>query len=101
MSDDRTLWPDLEWNAWKDTSTTLQRWTQIVGKIRLASTPWVNHSWGVTLYPTARGLTTSAMPRGRRTFQIDFDFVDHRLRIQTDDGAERTVELRPRSVADF
>jgi hypothetical protein len=76
-------------------------WTQIVGKIRLAWTPWVNHSWHVTLYVTARGLTTSPIPYGTRSFQIDFDFIDHRLVLQTHDGAVRTVALRPRSVADF
>jgi hypothetical protein len=87
--------------AWKETAATLHLWMQIVGKIRLAQSPWVNHSWHVTLYVTARGMTTSPMPHGRRTFQIDFDFIDHQLRIQASDGAIRTMALRPRSVADF
>jgi hypothetical protein len=72
-----------------------------VGKIRLARMPWINHSWHVTLYVTARGLTTSPIPHGTRVFQIDFDFVDHRLLIQTVDGAVRTIALRPRPVADL
>jgi hypothetical protein len=76
-------------------------WTQIVGKIRLAQTPWVNHSWHVALYMTSRGMTTTPIPHGTRTFQIDFDFIDHRLVIQTSDGALRTMPLRPVSVADF
>jgi hypothetical protein len=91
----------LPFDAWKDTYATLHMWTQIVGKIRLAQTPWVNHSWHVTLYATARGLTTSPIPHGARTFQIDFDFIDHRLLIQTSDGAVNTMALQPRSVADF
>jgi hypothetical protein len=70
-------WPELPLQEWKDTCETLHRWTQIVGKIRLRQTPWINHSWHVTLYPTARGLTTSAMRHGTRTFQMDFDFIDH------------------------
>lgn len=94
-------WPSLAFEAWKDTYATLHMWTQIVGKIRLVQTPWVNHSWHVTLYVTSRGLTTSPIPHGARTFQIDFDFIDHRLLIQTSDGAIKTVALQPRSVADF
>ena len=74
-------WPELPTAAWRETCATLQLWTQIVGKIRLADPPWLNHSWHVTLYVTARGLTTSPIPDGARTFQIDFDFIDHRLRI--------------------
>src|SRR5262245_42145102 len=81
MSPQADLWPSLALDDWKDTYATLHRWTQIVGKIRLALTPWINHSWHVTLYVTARGLTTSPIPYGARTFQIDFDFVDHRLLI--------------------
>jgi Family of unknown function (DUF5996) len=94
-------WPDLPLNGWKDTYETLHRWTQIVGKIRLRQTAWINHSWHVTLYPTARGLTTSAMRHGARTFQIDFDFIDHQLLIRCSDGGTTSVALRPRSVADF
>jgi hypothetical protein len=100
MADDER-WPSLPLAAWKDTYATLHMWTQIVGKIRLALTPWINHSWHVTLYVTARGLTTSPMAFGLRTFQIGFDFIDHRVLVQTDDGAVETVALRPRSVADF
>jgi hypothetical protein len=76
-------------------------WTQIVGKVRLKLAPWTNHSWHVTLYVTARGLTTSPIPHGTDTFEIRFDFVDHNLRILKSDGATRTIELKPRSVADF
>lgn len=94
-------WPSLAFEAWKDTYATLHMWTQIVGKIRLVQTPWVNHSWHVTLYVTARGLTTSPIPHGARTFQIDFDFIDHQLLIQTSDGAIKAIALQPRSVADF
>jgi Family of unknown function (DUF5996) len=94
-------WPSLPFQEWKDTYATLHMWTQIVGKIRLIQTPWINHSWHVTLYVTSRGLTTSPITHGTRTFQIDFDFVDHRLLIQTSDGTVRTMVLGPRSVADF
>ena len=84
-------WPELPTAAWRETCATLQLWTQIVGKIRLAKSPWLNHSWHVTLYVTPRGLTTSPMPDGTRTFQINFDFVDHRLRISTSDGGTRQL----------
>ncbi len=78
-SNSRTAWPELPTEAWRDTYATLHLWTQIVGKIRLTKSPWLNHSWHVTLYVTPRGLTTSPVPDGTRTFQIDFDFIDHRL----------------------
>ncbi len=94
-------WPTLPLKEWKDTYATLHMWTQIVGKIRLAQTPWVNHSWHVTLYVTSRGLTTSPIPYGQKTFEIDFDFVDHKLVIETSDGNVRLIDLRPRTVADF
>jgi Family of unknown function (DUF5996) len=94
-------WPELPYAAWKDTCQTLQLWTQIVGKIRLARTPWLNHSWHVTLYVTARGLTTSPIPDGARTFQIDFDFIDHVLWLRTSDGRFRQIMLRPMTVAEF
>ena len=93
--------PELPYAAWKDTCQTLHLWTQIVGKIRLARTPWLNHSWHVTLYVTARGLTTSPIPDGARTFQIDFDFVDHVLWLRTSDGHFRQVVLKPMTVAEF
>jgi hypothetical protein len=94
-------WPSLPFQEWKDTYVTLHMWTQIVGKIRLVQTPWVNHSWHTTLYITSRGLTTSPIPHGTRTFQIYFDFINHKLLIQTNDGEARIMALVPRSVADF
>ncbi len=94
-------WPELPYAAWAATAATLQLWTQIVGKIRLARTPWLNHSWHVALYVTARGLTSSPIPDGARAFQIDFDFVDHVLWIRTSDGHYRQLMLRPMSVAEF
>ena len=95
------LWPALPLTEWQDTYATLHMWTQVVGKIRLEQTPMVNHWWNVPLYVTARGLTTSVMPYKDRAFEIDFDFIDHRLLIKRDDGAEETIALAPRSVADF
>jgi Family of unknown function (DUF5996) len=95
------LWPALPYQNWKDSCTTLHLWTQIVGKVRLVQTPWVNHSWHVTLYVTPRGLTTSAIPYDGRAFRIDFDFIDHALLIQTSTGGERRLALEPRSVAEF
>jgi hypothetical protein len=95
------VWPDLPYDAWRETCATLQLWTQVVGKIRLAQTPWLNHSWHVTLYVTARGLTTSPIPHGTRSFEIAFDFIDHVLILATSDGTGRTVPLRPQTVADF
>ena len=94
-------WPELPADAWRDTRETLHLMTQIVGKIRLALTPWQNHSWHVPLYVTARGLTTSPIPDRGRTFQIDFDFIDHVLWIRTSDGHYRQVMLRPIAVAEF
>jgi hypothetical protein len=94
-------WPSLPFQEWKETYATLHMWTQIVGKIRLAQTPWVNHSWHTTLYVTSRGLTTSPIPYNTRTFQIDFDFIDHKLLIQASDGLVKTMSLSPRAVADF
>ncbi len=101
MTADPDRWPDLPYAAWADTAATLQLWTQIVGKIRLARTPWLNHSWHVALTVTAHGLTTSPIPDGARTFQIDFDFIDHVLWIRTSDGQYRQVVLKPTSVAEF
>src|SRR4029077_3231937 len=80
---------------------TFHMWTQIVGKVRLVQTPWVNHSWHVTSYVTPRGLTTSPIPHGNRTFEIQFDFIDNRLRIVTSDGASSAFALEPQSVAAF
>jgi hypothetical protein len=95
------IWPALPFSEWKETCSTLHMWTQIVGKIRLALTPWTNHSWHVTLYVTARGLTTSPIPHGARIFEIEFDFIDHNLSIATADGARREIPLLPRSVSEF
>ena len=94
-------WPSLPLDAWSDTYATLHLWTQIVGKVRLALSPWINHSWHVTLYVTARGLSTSPIPYGVRTFQIDFDFIAHQLTVQSSDGGVATLTLRPQSVASF
>ncbi len=95
------VWPELPLAEWQDTYATLHMWTQVIGKIRLAQTPLVNHWWNVPLYVTARGLTTSAMPYGERSFEIDFDFIDQQLLIKCDDGETRTIALVPRTVADF
>jgi len=95
------IWPGLPLAEWSDTCATLQLWTQIVGKIRLAQAPLVNHWWQVPLYLTARGLTTSPMPFGALSFQIDFDFIDHRLVIATSEGRTAGMALEPRPVADF
>jgi hypothetical protein len=94
-------WPELPYAAWKDTCATLHLWTQVVGKVRLALTPWLNHSWHVPLYVTARGLTTSPIPYEDRAFEIAFDFVAHVLDVTTSDGARRQIALRPQAVADF
>jgi hypothetical protein len=94
-------WPSLPLDAWKETYATLHLWTQIVGKIRLVQNAWVNHSWHVTLYVTSRGLTTGPVPHGNRTFNIDFDFVDHLLTVQSSDGRSGRMPLHPQSVAKF
>ncbi len=101
MTDRRQVWPELPLSAWKDTYATLHLWTQIVGKIRLTQTPWLNHSWHVVLYVSTRGLTTSPIPYGERVFQLDFDFLDHVLRVSTGEGGKREIGLFPRTVADF
>jgi len=94
-------WPQLPYVAFKETCETLHLWTQIVGKMRLAQTPWLNHSWHVALYVTARGLTTSPIPYGARSFQIDFDFIDHVLWARTSDGHMRQLMLVAKPVAEF
>jgi len=94
-------WPSLPFEEWSETCATLHMWTQVVGKVRLAQAPHVNHWWQVPLYLSARGLTTSPVPYGQKTFQIDFDFIDHRLVVETSDGDGRALELAPRTVADF
>jgi hypothetical protein len=96
------LWPPLPYAQWKDTYETLHLWTQVVGKIRLARTPWLNHSWHVALYVTAKGLTTSPIPApDGRVFGIEFDFNRHVLTVDVSDGAGREIPLRPMSVAEF
>jgi hypothetical protein len=97
----RESWPELPLERWKDTYATLHMWTQIVGKIRLELSPYVNHWWEVPLYVSARGLTTSAIPYDRGVFEMEFDFIEHRLDIRNSEGLARTIELRPRTVADF
>ena len=94
-------WPPLPYDEWRETGASLQLRSQIVGKIRLAQTPWINHSWHVTQYLTARGLTTGPIPYEDRVFQIDFDFVDHRLYVQVSDGQTRGMPLMEQTVADF
>jgi hypothetical protein len=94
-------WPEIPYERWKDSYATLHLWTQVVGKIRLAQSPWLNHSWHVPLYVTARGLTTSSIPYRDRVFDIAFDFVDHELVLRVSDGTERRLPLRRRTVADF
>lgn len=94
-------WPALPYGEWKDTLATLHMWCQMVGKIRLVQSPWINHSWHATFYLTARGITTSPIPHGARSFEIEFDFIDHHLLINSSDGTRRTMALKPRSVADF
>jgi hypothetical protein len=94
-------WPELRYEAWRATATTLQLWTQIVGKIRLSLTPWLNHGWQVPLYVSARGLATSPIPAGSEIFEIGFDFVAHRLVVRTSRGDERALTLAPQTVAEF
>ena len=95
------VWPALPQAAWSDSCATLQLWMQMVGKVRLALTPHINHTWNVTLYPTVRGLTTQPMPHGSLMLQIDFDFLSHQLVIETSAGARKTIVLRPMTVAAF
>ena len=94
-------WPALPYERLRPTVDTLQLWTQVVGKVRLARSPWVNHAWHVTLYVSARGLTTSLIPNGGSGLQLEFDFIDHQLVVRTSDGGVRRVALAPRSIAAF
>jgi hypothetical protein len=96
-----TPWPALDYAEWRDTALTLQLWTQIVGKVRLVLTPWLNHGWQVPLYVTPRGLGTSAIPVGAAMIDIEFDFVDHRLVCRSSSGDSRTIALQPMTVAAF
>jgi hypothetical protein len=101
MTDDAGEWPALPLDAWEPTRATLHMWCQIVGKVRLALSPHVNHWWQVPLYVSARGLTTSAIPYKSKVFEVEFDFIGHMLRISVSDGATRTLRLAPKSVAAF
>jgi hypothetical protein len=101
MADDQGAWPSLPLAEWQATHDTLHMWMQIVGKTRLALAPRQNHWWHVPLYLTSRGLTTSPMPYGSRAFEVEFDFIDHRLLVKTSEGAIREMALRPQAVADF
>jgi uncharacterized protein DUF5996 len=101
MNETTERWPALSTSACRDTRATLHLMTQIAGKIRLALTPWQNHSWHVPLYVTARGLTTSPIPYRGRSFQIDFDFIDHLLWVRASNGEYRQIMLRPVTIAEF
>jgi hypothetical protein len=95
------LWPALPYEAWRDTCQTLHMWTQIVGKVRMELSPFLNHWWHVTLYVTPRGLTTSAIPFHGGTFEVAFDFLEHNLFMRTSEGTTKVLPLIPRSVASF
>ena len=101
MSSKSDLWPSLPWNDWQDTAATLHMWTQIVGKTRLALSPPLNHWWNVALYVSPRGLTTSLIPYGAEGFDVEFDFIEHRLLIRTSWGETRFLALHKESVAQF
>src|SRR5579862_107539 len=101
MPTNPAAWPELPLAAWQDTYDTLHMWTQIVGKIRMNLTPLINHYWNATLYVSARGLTTSAIPYPRGVFEMEFDLIGHKLSIETSQGEVRNLELAPRTVADF
>ena len=101
MNDASPPWPDLPLEAWSETCETLHRWTQIVGKVQMKLTPLVNHWWNVTFFVTSRGMITPPIPYGARTFEVVFDFVQHRLLIECSDGRAETIKLEPMPVADF
>ena len=101
MTEQNPHWPALPLEAWEPTRATLHMWTQIVGKVRLALSPYMNHWWQVPLYVSARGLTTSPIPYEGETFEIVFDFIAHNLLIEKNDGTTKTLRLAPRSVAEF
>ena len=101
MNEALTIWPDLPYANWRETALTLQLWTQIAGKVRLALTPWLNHGWQVPLYVTARGLGTSPIPAGGEILEIEFDFVSHRFLAYTSRGDAGELALEPQTVADF
>src|SRR5262249_17084513 len=101
MNDRPECWPELPRDSWKETYATLHMWSQIVGKVRLELTPLMNHWWNVPLYVSARGLTTSRIPYGERSFEVWFDFIRHQLLLETSDGVVKTMYLTPQTVADF
>jgi hypothetical protein len=101
MTGSPTVWPDLPYSDWRETATTLQLWTQIVGKVRLSLTPWLNHGWHVPLYVSVRGLSTSPIPVDDEILEIEFDFIRHCLVARTSRGEELTLPLEPQTVADF
>lgn len=101
IADQPECWPALPLESWKDTYATLHMWTQIVGKVRLCLTPLVNHWWNVPLYVSARGLSTSLIPYGQRGFELWFDFIGHRLVLETSDSISKSLALKPQSVAEF
>jgi Family of unknown function (DUF5996) len=101
MSTTEAIWPELAYGKWRETALTLQLWTQIVGKVRLALTPWLNHSWQVPLYVTSRGLGTLAIPAGREILEMEFDFIAHRLSVRTSLGGERVLMLAAQPVSAF
>ena len=101
MEQEHSTWPNLRYETWRETAATLQLWTQVIGKVRLGLAPWVNHSWQVPLYVTARGLTTSPMPFADEILELEFDFVQHRLLGRTSRAEERSFALEPQTVADF
>ena len=95
------MWPDIPYTRWQATGKSLHMWTQIVGKFRLAQTPWINHSWQAAFYVTGRGITTSLVPGPEHSYEIAFDFVDHELQVDRTDGRRESLPLEPMSVADF
>jgi Family of unknown function (DUF5996) len=101
MNRNADIWPELGYPGWRATIATLQLWTQVIGKIRLSLTPWVNHSWQVPLYVTTRGLGTGPVPFAHEIFEMEFNFINHRLQIRTSQGVERDFPMAPQSVADF
>src|SRR5580704_3782654 len=101
IADQPECWPALPLESWRDTYATLHMWAQMVGKVRLRLTPLVNHWWNVPLYVMARGLTTSRIPYGQSAFELWFDFIGHRLVLETSDGMSKSLALNPRSVAEF
>jgi hypothetical protein len=101
MNDTANAWPDLPFASWSTTAATLQLWTQIIGKIRLKQTPWLNHGWQVPFYISARGLSTSPIPAGNEIFEIEFDFIGHRLVVRTSRGERGELPLKSQTVADF